>query len=182
MTRLQHLDCEIVPADATLGPALQALIVEVLAEHGLAAEVDGIDADVLDVEHHYRRLGGEFYAVYRDGQLIGTMGIVPVSTESCELRKMYLCPAARGLGLGKYLLQLAETEARQRGYRFMQLETASALTAAIALYERNGYQGQCGTPHVGRCDRMYRKALPESCNASTATDNNERKGCSNGSL
>lgn len=159
MIRISHHGFEIVPAPAEVGPAMQALIVAVLQEYGLTPDLAGVDADVLDIERHYRQPGGEFFAVYREDELVGTMGLVPVSADSCELRKMYLQPSARGAGLGKRLLALAEAEARQRGYRLMQLETASALKEAIALYERNGYVAQCGSPHVGRCDRIYRKQL-----------------------
>jgi putative acetyltransferase len=160
--RVIHQDCEIVPADVKSGPELQALIVSVLAEYGLQPDLSGIDADVLDIERHYRRSGGEFFAVYREGRLVGTMGIAPVTSDSCELRKMYLLPEARGMGLGKRLLQLAESEAARRGFSQMQLETASVLLQAVALYERNGYRAQCGAPHVGRCDRVYRKPLTGS--------------------
>lgn len=159
MNRISHHVFEVVPAPADAGPAMQALIVAVLKEYGLTPDQAGVDADVLDIERHYRQPGGEFFAVYREGELVGTMGVVPVSADNCELRKMYLHPSVRGAGLGKRLLALAEAEARQRGYRQMQLETASVLKEAIALYERNGYVAQCGSPHVGRCDRIYRKQL-----------------------
>ncbi len=159
MTPVLFRDCEIVVADASQGPALQALISSVLIEYGLQPDLAGVDADVLDIECHYRAAGGEFFAVYRQAQLIGTMGIVPVSSDTCELRKMYVLPNARGIGLGKRLLQLAESEASARGYQYMQLETASVLQQAVALYEHHGYRSQCGAPHVGRCDRIYRKAL-----------------------
>ncbi len=150
----------IGPADSTQGPAMQALIVRVLQEYGLTPDPSGTDADVLDIEQHYRQSGGEFFAVWHGDQLVGTMGIVPVNADSCELRKMYLLPEVRGFGLGRRLLLLAEQETRRRGYHWLQLETASALTEAVALYERHGYRSQCGAPHVSRCDRLYRKELP----------------------
>lgn len=151
----------IGPAEVAQGPTMQALIVRVLQEYGLTPDPTGTDADVLDINQSYRLLGGEFFAVWRGDQLIGTMGIVPVNADSCELRKMYLLPEARGFGLGRKLLLLAEQETRRRGFGWLQLETASALTEAIAMYERHGYRAQCGAPHVGRCDRIYRKALTD---------------------
>lgn len=159
MNPIRHQDCDIVLADPNQGPALQALIITVLTEYGLVPDLAGVDADVLDVDRHYRAAGGEFFAVYRGPQLVGTMGVLPVAADTCELRKMYLHPSARGLGLGRRLLLLAEDTASSRGYTAMQLETASVLKEAIALYERNGYRAQCGAPHVGRCDRIYRKVL-----------------------
>lgn len=152
-------DYQIAPATPGDGEAMQALIFSVLQEYGLRPDCAGGDADVLDVERCYRQLGGEFYAVRRADRLVGTMGVLPVAPDACELRKMYLLPVARGVGLGRQLLLLAEAFARDNGYRWLQLETASVLKEAIALYERNGFQLQCGEPHVGRCDRIYRKAI-----------------------
>lgn len=141
------------------GPSMQALIVSVLEEYGLVPDLADTDADVLDIALHYRRDGGEFYSVFEQGQLCGTMGLKHCGDRVCELRKMYLLPHVRGMGLGKQLLQWAQSEALRLGFVTMQLETASVLKEAIALYEKNGFIRACGSPHVGRCDRIYRKTL-----------------------
>ncbi|HEY5240755.1 MAG TPA: GNAT family N-acetyltransferase, partial [Polyangiaceae bacterium] len=75
-----------------------------------------------------------------------------------ELRKMYLLPAARGLGAGKALLARCIEEARERGCRWMYLETLTAMEAAQRLYEGFGFR-RLGAPmgatgHFG-CDRWY---------------------------
>lgn len=139
--------------------ACQQLIVKVLKEYKLTPEPDGVDADVLDVERHYRLGGGEFYVVTNGEYVIGTMGFTRIDDGTCELRKMYLLPEARGLGLGRRLLELAESQAAKAGFSVMQLETASVLKEAIALYERNGYQVSDQALHTCRCDRMYQKRL-----------------------
>lgn len=56
-----------------------------------------------------------------------------------ELKRMYVLPACRGLGLGKQLLQALETQAREMGYRLVRLETGAAQAEAIELYEHAGY-------------------------------------------
>jgi len=159
VTPIEHQGFLIVPADQSSGGALQQLIVSVLNEYGLEPDLAGVDADVLDLDRHYRQPGGDFFAVYRQAELVGTMGFAPISEVACELRKMYLLPAARGHGLGVRLLQLAEAQVSQRGFRILQLETASVLKLAVALYERNGYRSVCGSAHTSRCDRIYRKEL-----------------------
>jgi putative acetyltransferase len=138
---------------------MQALIVSVLEEYGLIPDLTATDADVLDIELHYRRDGGEFYAVFEHDQLCGTMGLKNCGERVCELRKMYLLPNVRGVGLGRTLLQWAQSEALRLGFVTMQLETASVLKEAIALYEKYDFIRACGSPHVGRCDRIYRKTL-----------------------
>lgn len=56
-----------------------------------------------------------------------------------ELKRMWIDPTARGLGLGRRLLQELERHARDAGATVVRLETNRALTEAIALYRRAGY-------------------------------------------
>jgi len=56
-----------------------------------------------------------------------------------EVKRMWIAPAARGLGLGARLLAELERRARDAGVRVLRLETNRALHEAIALYRRAGY-------------------------------------------
>ena len=56
-----------------------------------------------------------------------------------EIKRMWIAPAARGLGLGRRLLDDLEQHARQRGATVARLETNRALTEAISLYRSAGY-------------------------------------------
>jgi DNA-binding MarR family transcriptional regulator/GNAT superfamily N-acetyltransferase len=57
-----------------------------------------------------------------------------------ELKRMWVAPAARGLGLGRRLLRELEGQARAAGATVVRLETNRNLTEAIALYRREGYR------------------------------------------
>ncbi|MDF4025407.1 GNAT family N-acetyltransferase [Luteibacter sp. PPL201] len=57
-----------------------------------------------------------------------------------ELKYMYVLPACRGMGLGKQMLEALENQVRRSGGRTVKLETATALTESIELYERAGYR------------------------------------------
>ena len=57
-----------------------------------------------------------------------------------ELKRMWVAPAARGLGLGARLLLALEDRAREAGAKVVHLETNRSLTEAIALYQRSGYR------------------------------------------
>jgi|SRR5262245_1353826 len=59
--------------------------------------------------------------------------------EPTELKRMWVAPSARGLGLGRRLLAELESEAAKRGGRAIHLETNGSLTEAIALYRSSGY-------------------------------------------
>jgi len=57
-----------------------------------------------------------------------------------EIKRMWVAPAARGLGLGGRLLGELESHARRRRVRVLRLETNQALTEAIGMYRNAGYQ------------------------------------------
>jgi DNA-binding MarR family transcriptional regulator/GNAT superfamily N-acetyltransferase len=57
-----------------------------------------------------------------------------------ELKRMWVAPAARGLGVGRRMLGALEERAAQAGARAVRLETNRALTEAIALYRSTGYE------------------------------------------
>jgi DNA-binding MarR family transcriptional regulator/GNAT superfamily N-acetyltransferase len=57
-----------------------------------------------------------------------------------ELKRMWVAPEARGIGLGRRLLQELERLARDEGVRVVRLETNRALTEAIALYRGSGFR------------------------------------------
>jgi putative acetyltransferase len=59
----------------------------------------------------YLAVGGEFWVIEYQNKLVGTGGYYPIKRgeNAVEIRKMYLLPSVRGLGLGKYLLQQLET-------------------------------------------------------------------------
>jgi GNAT superfamily N-acetyltransferase len=56
-----------------------------------------------------------------------------------ELKRMWIAPDARGIGLGRRLLEELERHAREAGAAVIQLEANGALKEAILLYRRSGY-------------------------------------------
>jgi DNA-binding MarR family transcriptional regulator/GNAT superfamily N-acetyltransferase len=56
-----------------------------------------------------------------------------------ELKRMWVAPSARGLGLGRRILAELETQAAERGGRAIHLETNGSLDEAIGLYRSSGY-------------------------------------------
>ncbi|MBW4564377.1 MAG: GNAT family N-acetyltransferase [Mojavia pulchra JT2-VF2] len=136
------------------------IISYVLSEYGLSWEPNGADRDVLQVEEFYLASGGEFWVIEHQSQIVGTGAYYPVNRgqKAVEIRKMYLLPSIRGLGLGKYLLQQLEAAIASRGFQEIWIETASILVEAVKLYESKGYKPATGI-ETTRCDRVYVKFL-----------------------
>ncbi|MCC6795429.1 MAG: GNAT family N-acetyltransferase [Candidatus Hydrogenedentes bacterium] len=142
--------------------AVEQLVFDVLAEYGLAAEPEGVDADLRDLEGAYFERGG-WFGVWLDenGAIIGSAGLCKVNDTTCELRKMYLRASARGRGYGNIMIGRALTEANQRGFVRIELETAGILKEAIALYEKFGFRRKpLGTHCAKRCDVAMVLDLP----------------------
>jgi putative acetyltransferase len=135
---------------------VQSLVFGVLAEFDLKPDPDATDADLQDIEANYITRGGVFDVIEdENGKLVGTFGLYPLDANTCELRKMYLVPAVRGQGLGKYVLRKAVERAKEMGFKEMVLETSSKLVAAIQLYRQFGLQ-QIQIKHVTpRADQSY---------------------------
>ena len=76
----------------------------------------------------------------KGGAPLGSIFCVRLTEETAKLRLFFLIPEARGLGLGKRLLERCMTFAREAGYRRMQLWTHESHAAACALYRAFGWQ------------------------------------------
>ncbi len=83
-----------------------------------------------------------FFAVKVDGKLMGCGGFRVVGRDYAEIKRIFVDPSARGLGLAKALLNRLESESRLLGVLEMKLETGIFQPEAIALFERCGYT-QC---------------------------------------
>lgn len=78
-----------------------------------------------------------------DGSIAGGGGIYPTDglpADTCELVKMYLSPAARGIGLGRTLIEKCITGAKELGFGYIYLETMPELKPALKVYAKFGFQ------------------------------------------
>ncbi len=85
--------------------------------------------------------GALFLARSADGQALGCVALRPLADEGCcEMKRLYVVPSGRGLGLGKALVELIVNEAARLGYAEMRLDTLPSMTGALALYESFGFE------------------------------------------
>jgi ribosomal protein S18 acetylase RimI-like enzyme len=75
-----------------------------------------------------------------DGTALGCVGLRPMAADGCcEMKRLYVAPAARGLGLGRALMDAVMAEATRLGYRSLRLDTLRTMAEAIAMYRRAGF-------------------------------------------
>ncbi|GAA3457489.1 GNAT family N-acetyltransferase [Dactylosporangium matsuzakiense] len=116
-----------------------ALTAAALADLG---ERYGSDGDSTPIEPgEFDPPAGAFFVAYVDGSPAACGGFRTFAEDetTAELKRMYVAPQYRGLGLAKALLRAIEDAARAAGRKRVWLETGTAQPEAIGLYERCGY-------------------------------------------
>lgn len=86
-----------------------------------------------------RRPRGSFLLALSDNWPIGCVGIKRTDEDMAEIKRLWVAPAARGLGLARRLMTQAETLARELGIRTLRLDTNRQLPEAQQLYRRSGW-------------------------------------------
>lgn len=82
---------------------------------------------------------GIFLVAMSDGLPIGCVGLKGSGGEVAEIKRLWVAPSARGLGLAKRLMTAAEVTARELSIQVLRLDTNSALPEAQQLYRRTGW-------------------------------------------
>ena len=144
-------------ATADDGAAIRAVVAAVMSEYGLSADLEADDADIRNVVASYGDRGGSFRVVTSiDGDIVGCGGLYPIDERQAEIRRMYLLPKARGVGIGRKLLEELLSLARERRFERVVLETASVLKEAISLYRKHGFLPiPRERPGLRQCDQAY---------------------------
>jgi len=97
--------------------------------------------DLMDIESNYHATGGNFWAAFQDGKVVGTIALISIGDENGVIRKMFVSKDFRGkeFGIAQNLLNGLITYSKARGITDLYLGTVDILKAAIRFYERNGF-------------------------------------------
>ncbi|RNF86456.1 GNAT family N-acetyltransferase [Montanilutibacter psychrotolerans] len=123
------------------------------------------DPEVDWMQRAYTAPRSAYFVVERDGVVVGGGGLAPLAGgdgDTCELRKMYFLPEARGLGAGAAIIDRCLLAARDFAFRRCYLETLRGMDAAIRLYERRGFTrlaAPLGDTGHGGCNAFYLRDL-----------------------
>lgn len=108
--------------------------------------------------------GVAFFVVRQEAAPAGCGGIQLYGTEYGELKRMYVRPRFRGLGLARQILDHLAGHARNHGVMLLRLETGIHQQAAIGLYERVGFRlvPPFGEYREDPLSRFYEKKLSKA--------------------
>src|SRR5690349_10204840 len=82
---------------------------------------------------------GAFFVALSDGLPLGCVGLKGATGALAEIKRLWVAPSARGLGLGRRLMAAAEDAARKMSVKVLRLDTNSALPEARQLYRSMGW-------------------------------------------
>ena len=143
-------------------PAIAAVIRTVMPTFGACGSGFAINDPEVDwMSRAYAAPRHAYFVVERDGVVLGGGGIAPLAGadgDTCELRKMYFLPEARGSGAGAAMMARCLQAARDAGFRQCYLETLTGMDAAMRLYQRSGFRridGPMGATGHGGCNTFY---------------------------
>ena len=124
---------EQIAASATLFIAYAGSI-------GADLSYQDFDAEVSTLPGKYAPPSGELLlAIDAGGAGIGCVGLRALTKDICEMKRLYVAPAGRGLGLGRALAEAIVATGVNLGYREMRLDTLPTMNSAIRLYETLGF-------------------------------------------
>lgn len=115
-----------------------------LAPADMKAAFEGyIESSIIEeigrIEDYYAEKQGGFWVAEIDGRIVGMFGLEPSGKDAMELRRMYVDPDMRRLGIAAAMLRFAEDHCRAGGLPRLDLSTSEVQPEALAFYRAAGY-------------------------------------------
>ncbi|MGA2710669.1 MAG: GNAT family N-acetyltransferase [Steroidobacteraceae bacterium] len=111
-----------------------------------------LDSELQQLAQVYGPPQGKTLLASRDGQICGGGAYRRLPDGSCEMKRLFVPDRFKGHGIGRRLCRALMISARDEGYAWMRLDTATLLTEAIGMYKSLGFR-EC-PPHRAYPDEL----------------------------
>jgi GNAT superfamily N-acetyltransferase len=120
--------------------AARTLFEEYAASLGFSLCFQNFDQELKNLPGDYSPPSGRLLLAIEDEQLAGCIALRKLEPRVCEMKRLFVRPAHRATGLGRFLAESVIDEARKLGYTHMRLDTIPGkMDKAIALYQSIGF-------------------------------------------
>lgn len=119
--------------------AVRALFEEYAASLGVDLGYQGFDRELRDLPGDYAPPTGTLLVARNDDDIVGCVGVRALDERTAEMKRLYVRPTGRGLGLGRTLAEAAIDFATRAGFQRMRLDTLPQMQQAQELYRTLGF-------------------------------------------
>jgi GNAT superfamily N-acetyltransferase len=100
----------------------------------------GFERELAELPGDYAPPRGALLVAHLGDRIGGCVALRPLDEQSCEMKRLFVSPAARGAGLGRLLAEAVIAEGRRLGYTTMRLDTTPGMETAQTLYAQLGFR------------------------------------------
>ncbi len=121
----------------------RALLLDYQSDIAVDLSFQHFEQELVQLPGNYTPPGGVFLMARVDGSPAGCCAFQPLPlsdhVNACEMKRLFVRPAFRGLGLGRRLVEAILTQAQVAGYNTILLDTLSDMETARDLYQEMGF-------------------------------------------
>jgi GNAT superfamily N-acetyltransferase len=116
-----------------------AILREYVASPSVSLAFQNYEAEFAALPGKYAPPGGCLLLAWKGSAVVGCAALRRVDETTCEMKRVYVRPAARGENLGRLLVESILAEARAQGYARICLDVLPEFSAAQRIYESLGF-------------------------------------------
>ena len=120
-------------------PQVEELILEYTQRLDRDLSFQNLKGELNDLESKYLPPNGEILVALNEYEVLVMVSYYKRDEVTCEMKRLYVKPEARGLHLGDILVSEIISHAKDNGFKVMLLDTVKPLKAAISLYKKHGF-------------------------------------------
>jgi ribosomal protein S18 acetylase RimI-like enzyme len=134
------IDVEIRAANPDEMDAVRELFREYERRIGVDLCFQGFEEEVAGLPGAYAHPDGGIWLAIRTDRPIGCIALKPFGPGVCEMKRLFVRQEATGAGIGRALAERCVSEAREREFHTMLLDTLDSMAAAQSLYRSLGFR------------------------------------------
>jgi ribosomal protein S18 acetylase RimI-like enzyme len=129
----------VIASDADM-----TVVRDLFREYGDSLGIDlafqDFEAELASLPGKYAPPEGAVIVARNEGAPCGCVALRPIEAGVCEMKRLYVRPDTRGLGVGAELVKRVIALAKSRGYTSMRLDTLPSMKSAVSLYKLAGFR------------------------------------------